>query len=142
VVEQDPAGAKDAVALAVVHRHPVGVEFGHAVRATRPEGGVFALWYRLDLAEHLRGAGLVEPGVRFDQSDRLEQMCGADAGDLRGGGRLRKAHADKTLRRKVVDLVRLCALYKVHRTTGIGEVVLDHMQVRMLCNPDFLQSID
>ena len=79
VVEQDAAAAENAVALAVVDRHPVRVELGDAIGAARIEGRVFRLRNRLDLAEHLGRAGLVEADAGIDDADRLEQVERADA---------------------------------------------------------------
>src|SRR5713226_7712921 len=54
VIEQDPAAGEQLVGLAIVNRHPVGVELGGRVRASRMERRSLALGRRRE-AEHLRG---------------------------------------------------------------------------------------
>jgi len=140
VVEQDAAGTEDVVTFAVVHRDPVRVELGHAIRAARVERRLFDLRDGLYLAEHFRGRRLVEADLRIDQADRFQQVERAHAGDLCGGGGLFEAHAHEALRGQVVDLVRLDLLH--HRDGGaqVGEVVLDQMQVRVVEHAHFVQA--
>ncbi len=78
-----PRGTEDAIALAVIDRHPVRVQLGHAIRAARVERGVLDLRDGLHLAEHFRGRRLVEADLRVDQADGLEQVDRAQAGDRR-----------------------------------------------------------
>jgi len=104
VIEQDPGHPEEVVALAVVHRHPVPVELGRAVRRSRVERRRFALWRLDDLAEHLRRAGLVEADIGIDDADRFEDSGHAERGDVAGEHRLREARHHEALRREVVDL--------------------------------------
>ena len=75
VVEQDAVGGVHAVGLAVVHRDPVGVELGDAVRRARIERRRLPLRRLLHLAVELGGRGLVEARLLLhaEDADRLEQ---------------------------------------------------------------------
>lgn len=140
VVEQDAAAAEDAVALAVIHRHPMGIQLGHAIRAAGIEGRVFHLRNGLYLAEHLRGAGLVEADLRVDDADGLQQVQRPNTGDLRRGVRLVEADADEALSREVVDLRGTRALQQTNGRPQVRQVVFDQMQVRMLGNAQLFNA--
>ncbi|MBS1245507.1 MAG: hypothetical protein H6R36_162 [Chloroflexi bacterium] len=140
MVEQDATGTEDAVALAVVDRHPVGEQLGHAVRAARIEGGCLVLRDGLDVAEHLGGGGLVEAGLGPQDADCLQQVQRAQAGDVSSGGGLLEGDGHKTLRSKVVDLVRLGAGDEVQRRAGVREVVFDQAQVRVAADAEFIDA--
>src|SRR6185503_17133989 len=73
VVEEYAAGTVHAVAFAIVHRDPVTVDLGHAVRAARIERRLFGLRHFLHLAEHLAARRLIEANVLgIDVADRLQ----------------------------------------------------------------------
>ncbi len=131
MVEQDAARSEDAVALAVVDRHPVRIELGDAVGAARIEGRRLRLRDGLHLAEHLRGGGLVETDLRVDDADRLQEVHRAPARDVERGQRLLERDADEALRREIVNLVGLRLLDEADRAREVRQVILDQMQVGM-----------
>ena len=104
MVEEDPRRGVEVVALPVVDGDPVAVDLGHAVRAARVERRRLALGNLLHLAEHLRGAGLVEADVGVDEANRIEHAGDPEGGRLAGEHRLAEAGLDERLRRQVVDL--------------------------------------
>ena len=97
MIEQNAAGPKNVIALAIVDGHPMRIELGHAIGAAGVERCAFNLGNGLHLAKHLGSAGLVEADLRVDQANGFQQVEAANAGDLRGGAGLVKGHADKTL---------------------------------------------
>ncbi len=88
VVEEDARDPENVVAFPVVDRDPMAVDLGHAVGAAGMEGGQLGLGDLLDLAEHLRGGGLVEADARVDGADGLQHARDADGGELGGQHRL------------------------------------------------------
>ncbi|MNT22099.1 hypothetical protein D3C72_1574710 [compost metagenome] len=140
MVEEDAAASEEPVALAVVHRHPVGEELGDAVRAAGIEGRVFLLRNGLDVAEHLRRRGLVVPDAAVRQADRVEQVEGAQSVDVRGGFGLVEARAHVALRRQVVDLVGLRIANERDRTAQVRQVVLHEMKLRMVLDAERLDA--
>ena len=140
MVEQNAAAAEDAVALAVVHRHPVRIQLGHAIGAARVEGRVFHLRNGLHLAEHFRCAGLVEANFGVDDANGLQQVQRADAGDLRRGVGLVKGHTNEALRGEVVHLHGFTGLQQAHGRAHVGKVELHQMQLGVLGNAKFLEA--
>ncbi len=140
MIEQNAAATKNAVALAIVHRHPMRVELGHAIRAARAKRRVFHLGNRLHLAKHLRGAGLVEANLGIDQANRLQQVQCANAGDLRRDDGLVEAHAHEALRGQVVDLVWLHFLHQRNAAAQVCQVVFHQMQIRVVLDAQFLNA--
>ena len=125
MIEQNAAGAKDVVTLAVVDGHPVRIQLGHAIRAAGVERRAFDLGNGLHFAKHLRSAGLVEADLGVDQANGFKQVEAANAGDLRGGAGLVKRHAHKALCCQVVNLVGLDFLHQGDAGAQVGQVVFD-----------------
>ena len=117
VVEQDPAHREEPVRLPVVHRDPVAVHLGHPVGRAGVEVGGLPLRRLVHLAEHLGGAGLVEPGGRVDQPDRFQHPGHAEGGELAGEDGLGVGGGDVGLGGQVVHLVRLVILE--HHREGV-----------------------
>ena len=105
MIEQNTAAAKNAIALAIVHSHPVRIELGHTVGAAGIKRGFFNLWNSLHLAKHFRGAGLVKANFGIDQPNGFQQVQGTQACNLCRGRGLIKTHTHKTLRSQVVDFL-------------------------------------
>ncbi len=127
VVEQDPGDREQPVGLAVVHRHPVRLQLGGAVRRARVELGVLVLRGRRR-TEHLRGRGLVEAAVELGRPDRLQQPERADRVG-RGGvvGHL-EGHLHVAHRAQVVDLVGLDGAHQVDQADPVGQVAVVQVQ--------------
>src|SRR6185436_19576511 len=132
VVEQNAAASKDAIALTVVDRHPVGVELCHTIGTAGIERGQLVLGNRLCLPEHFRSTGLVEANTTVNYSDCLEQIESTDSGDLTGSDGLLVRHTDKALSGEVVDLLRLRPLQQADAGSEVGQVKLDQVQIRMI----------
>jgi hypothetical protein len=136
MVEQDPRGGVHAVRLAVVDRHVVAVDLGHAVRRSRPQQGGLGLRHLLHLAEHLRRRGLVEAHpaqvVAAVQPGRLEHVQHAEAGDLAGQPGVLPRVGDEGNGAQVVDLVRGGRVHRPHQAGQVGQIARDHPDVGYL----------
>ena len=108
VVEEDTVAGIYAVGLPVVDTDPVGVELGHSVGAPGVERGGFRLGDLLDLAEQLRGGGLVKFGFLFkaQEANALQDAQGAKAVGVRRVFRGFKGDRHMALGRQVINLVR------------------------------------
>lgn len=126
VVEQDARGSVQAEALAVVHRHPVGVELGHRIGAARIEGRRLALHRLLDQPVHLARRGLVEAGLRGDEAHRLQHVVGAQRGDLPCQQRLAPGGLHEGLGPEIVDLIRLHLLQDAQQGGEVEQVAVHH----------------
>ena len=144
VIEEDAVAGVHAVRLAIVHRDPVGVQLCDAIGRTRIERRGLALRSLLHLAEHLRGRGLVEAGLRRQAEDahRLEQSQRADGiGVRRVLGRLER-HRDMALRAQVVDFVGQHLLHDANQVGGIGEIAVVQREPPVGVMRIFVQVID
>src|SRR5205085_11466329 len=73
VIEEDAVATVYPVTFAVIHRDHVAVNFRHAVRASRIEGGRFRLRHFAHFAEHLARRRLVEANpLRIEEADRFD----------------------------------------------------------------------
>jgi hypothetical protein len=84
VVEADAGTGVEVVALAVVDRYPVAVDFGNAVGAARVEGGFFGLGDLADFAEHFAGAGLIKANAGVYKADGVEEAGNTEGGYIAG----------------------------------------------------------
>ena len=125
VVEQDAAAGGQPVALAVVLRNPVPVELCHPVGAPRIERRRLRLRHLLHLPEHLARGRLVEAGTGTYPPHRLQQVRHPERVYLRRRERLLPARRHEGLRRKVVHLVRLRLLERVHQRHHVRHVRID-----------------
>ena len=73
MVKEDSGTGVDIVALPVVDRDPVSVDFGYAIGAAGIERGAFGLGNFADSAEHFAAAGLVETDRGIDDADSVQQ---------------------------------------------------------------------
>ncbi len=128
MVEQDAVAGVDAVGLAVVHRDPMGVYLGGAVRRTRVERRGLALRHLLHQTEHLAGGGLVEAHAVLQPQDAHGLQQAQRSQGVAVGRVLRRleAHLHVALRRQVVDLVRLRLLHDADEIGGVREVAVVH----------------
>ena len=120
MVEQDAARGMHAKTLAVVHRHPVGLELGDRTGRARIEGRSLALPRLLDHPKHLRGGGLIEPRVLAGKAHRLKRVHAADCGHIGGEQRLLPGRLHEGLCTEIVDFLRL-------------HVAQDANQARQIC---------
>ena len=79
VIEQNSAARKCVKALAIVHGHPVGIEFGHAVRASRIKRCTLRLDGFLNLSKHLTAGSLIKANRRIGEPDCFQQIHGSNA---------------------------------------------------------------
>src|SRR5262245_14285704 len=126
VIEQYSVARDQPVAFTTIHRDPVSVKFGDAVRAARVERGRFALRDLLDLAEKLRRRGLIKPrpaqpgfAYRLEQSERPERA------DFGGVFRDVETDAHVRLRAEVVNLVGLDVAQNLVERARVVQVAVE-----------------
>ena len=105
MVEQDAIAREQAIALAIIHRHPMSVQLSCSIRTARLERRVLVL-RAFRITVHLAAGGLVELGLHTRFSNRFEQPHCSKRGDLARVFRYVEAHPDMTLRAEVVDFIR------------------------------------
>src|ERR1017187_5187007 len=124
VIEQNPVAGVNAVRLAVVHRHPVGVNLGRAVRTSRIKGSGFALRRFPHQAKHFTAARLVKTRFRRRVSHRFEDARGSDPSHVAGVFRNVEAYANVALRAEIVYLVRFDFCDQREDGDGIRQVAM------------------
>ena len=139
VVEQDARAGMHPEALAVVHRHPMGIQLGRGVRAARIERRALGLLRLLDLAEHLRRRRLVEPRAGRHDPHRLQHIDRPHAGDVAGQDRLLPGRVHKALRRQVIDLHRLHPVDDTNDRRKVHQIAI--MQRHPVQHPDPAQPL-
>src|SRR5690606_2818386 len=134
----------DLIGFTVIDRDPVGVHFGHGIRAARIEGGGFLLGNFLHEAVQLGSGGLIETGLLFQAEDAngFEQTQGTDAIAVGGVLRLFKADSHMRLGGQVVDLVGLHLLNNAHQTGGVGQVAVVQHKVAVVDVRILVQVVD
>ena len=113
--------------LAVAADDQVPIRLRDAVGRDGRERGFLRLRHLAGLAEDLARGGLVEPHLRVDQPDRLEQGSHADRRELRGQDGLLPRHRHERGRGEVEDLVGPARLQCVHERELVEEVGLDEL---------------
>ncbi len=116
------------------------IQLGHTIGAAGIERRAFNLGNGLHHAKHLRGAGLVKTYLGVDQANGFKQIEAANAGDLRGGGRLIKRHAHKALSGQVVYFGGLHLLHHGDARAQVGQVVFDQIQIRAVLDAQLFDS--
>jgi hypothetical protein len=119
-----------AVGFAIIHRDPIGIKLGGRIGRARIERRRFRLRNLLDLAEHLRGRGLVEPHavLEAENADRLEQAQGTDGVGIGGVFGGLEAHLDMALGGQIVDLRRPHLLDDPDQAGAVGEVTVMELE--------------
>ena len=105
MIEKDAVYGEHVVGLAVIGSHPVPVNLGYCIRASRSKGRDLALGWR-GVAKHLAGRGLVEAGLDAASAHRFQDACRTKTGNFAGPLRHLKANHHMRLRSHVIDLVR------------------------------------
>ena len=132
VVEQDSVDREHVVRLAVVHRDPVAVDLGRAIRRARVKRRLLVL-RRGSRAEHLRTRRLVEPGRDPRRANRLEQPDRAETRDVAGVVGHLEADLDVALRTEVVDLVGRHRVHQVDQPDAVVQVAVVQPQPHVGC---------
>ena len=123
VVEENPVCGKHPITVAVIPRHPVGIEFGAGVRAPRPERCRLAL-RRRRRPEHLAARSLVELRPVSAPPDHLKKPGRPEAGDVsRVLGDI-EANPHVTLGPEVVDFVGFDVVDEMRDLLVVGEVAV------------------
>src|SRR5688572_18902105 len=105
MIEQNAATPENAIALAIIDRHPVRIQLCHPVRAARIEWRRLRLWHCLHETEHLRRTCLVETHRRVDDAYGFQEMHRPNPGDRRRGQRLVEGDTNETLCGEIVHLL-------------------------------------
>src|SRR5664280_2570030 len=119
---ESPRRGVEVVALAIVDGDPVPVDLCHPVGAAGVERGRLDLGDLEDLAEHLRGARLVEADLGVDRADGVEHPGHAERRGLTGEDRLAPRRLHERLGGQVVDLGRPALAQDVDHRHLVEEV--------------------
>src|SRR5262249_8106473 len=126
MVEQYTVACEQPVAFTIIHRDPVSVKLGDAIRAAGIKRGRFALRNLLRLAEKLRRRCLIEPRLaqtgfayRFEQSERPQ------GSDLGGVFRDVETDAHVRLRAEVVDFIWLDVAQNLVERAGVVQIAVE-----------------
>ncbi|OQC68231.1 MAG: hypothetical protein BWX48_00138 [Verrucomicrobia bacterium ADurb.Bin006] len=120
----------ESVRLPVIHRDPVGVDFGASVRAARIKRGRLALGCLDDLAVHLARRGLVKTRANPGLADGFEQAHGARGGDV---GRVLgtvETDADMALGGEIVNFLGLDMPDQAGQSAGVAQIAVVQVQMR------------
>ena len=134
MVEQHPVAGVHPVALAVVHRDPVGIKFGHSVGAARIEGRALLLRDFLHQAVELTGARLIDARFLSQPQDPHRLQDPQRAQSIAVGCVLRtlKTHRHMALGAEVVNLIGLHLLDDPDQVGAVGEVAVVEGELRWL----------
>ena len=126
MVEQHAIAGMHPIALAVVHRDPVGIKLGHSVGAAGIKRSALFLRDFLHQPVKLAGARLVNPGFFGEPQDphRLQDPQRAQRIAVGGVFRTLKAHRHMALGAEVVDLIRLHLLDDPDQVGAVSEVAV------------------
>src|SRR4029077_8837547 len=122
VIEQDAGAGEDPVTLAVVHRDPVTVKFGHSVGAARVKARPLILRALLYGAEHLAGRCLVKANPRVHHPYGLQQARDTERRKLAGEHWLVPGRGHEGLGCKVIHLLGFTLLERGHHGTLVQKV--------------------
>jgi len=130
MIEENGVAGKDAIGLAIVRGDPVGVGLGGTVRRAWPQGRRLVLGIFRRLTVHFRGRGLQETAsiLESQNSHGLEQTQGSDGVGVCRVFRRFERDGDVTLRRRVVDLVRLYRLDDPDEVHPVGQIAIMEYQ--------------
>ena len=129
MVEENAVGGKEAVAHAIILRHPESVDFGCRIRTSGLEWRALTLgWGRGP--EHLAAGSLVEPGLYAASPDGLENARGAYGYHIPGILRDIKTNPDVTLGTEMVDLIRSDSVDEIGELGAVGEVSIMKKELR------------
>ncbi len=144
MVEQDPVAGEHSVRLTVIHRDPVAVELGDAVRRTRIERRRLLLRNLLHQAIQLGCGGLIKSRVPLhaEDADRLEKPEHAEGIRVRGVFGAFEADRDMALGREIVDLGRTDLLHQADQIGGIRHVAVMHQKRHIAAVRILVKMID
>jgi len=124
MVKQDARHGKEIIALTIVDRDPVPIDFGDTVRATGIKRRGLLLRHLLHLAEHLAAAGLVKARLRHSHAHGVEHPRDPDGRELGREHGLVPGGRHKRLGSEVIDLIRLILAQNVEQRDLIEQVTV------------------
>jgi hypothetical protein len=123
MIEVNPAGSVQAIALAVDTGHPVGIELSGGVGTARLKGSELALRGRSG-AEDFGAGGLIEARLAAAAADGFEKAGGAKSRDVAGVFGNIEADAHVALRGEVVEFVRGKCVDEAENPFGARQVAM------------------
>ena len=132
MVEQNAVGRVHPVRLAVIDCNPVRIQLGYAIWAARVKRCRFVLRRDVCFAKQFRGRSLVIASLLF-QTENAYRFKYAQCSKSVGIGRVFRrfeAHLHVALRRKSIDLVRLCLLNQANEVGGVGQITVVQKEAR------------
>src|SRR5205807_4022163 len=124
VVKKNAVAGIQAVAFAIVHRRPVGKNFGNTVGTARPKGCLLRLRNYLRYVEHLAARCLVKTGADSSFANRFQNADGSDAGHIGGVFRNIEAYTNMALRAEMINFVRLQIIKQFHQINGVSQIAV------------------
>ena len=128
MVEKDAVAGKHPVTFPVVHRKPVSVDLGRAVRAARVKWRCLTLRDFLYLTIHFGAARLIELRLQSCFADGFQNPNRAQPGYVPRVFGAVKAHRHVALRGKIIDLIRLGSLNNAKQVIRIRHVAVMQKQ--------------
>ena len=144
VVEQDTIAGVHVVGLAVVHRNPVAIQFGHGIGRARVKRRRLRLRMALHTTVELRGRCLVDAGFlrQAQQAHRFQNPQRTDTVDLGGVFRFVETHPHVRHRPEVINLVGLYFLNDADDVGRVGEVAVMEFKPYVFVVRIFIQVVD
>src|SRR6266550_6364299 len=124
MIEKNAVAGVQAVAFAVVHRRPVGKNFGNAIGTAWPKGCSLRLRDFLRLAEHLAARCLVKTRTDSGFANRFQNANGSDAGHIGSVFRNIEAYANMALCAEMINFVRLQIIKQFHKINGVSQIAV------------------
>jgi len=134
MIEQDSITRIHAIRLTVVHRDPIRIQFGTAIRGSRVERRRLTLRRFYYFSVQFGSGGLIESDVFFESTstDGIEETKGAQAIDVPSVFCHFKGHFDVRLGTKVVNFGGLHLGDDVHQVSTIRKIAVVKFK---LCRP-------
>ena len=126
MIKQNAIAGVDPVGFAIIDGDPVCVKFGNGIGRAWIERRSFFLWCFLNEAVKLRCGSLIETGLFLQAQDanRFQHAQGAKRVRFDRILRLLKRYSHVTLRRQVINLIRLNNLDGANQAAVICHVAI------------------
>src|SRR5439155_13426390 len=124
MIEQDAVTGVDTVGVAVIHGHPMGIEFGCSVWAARRKRGRFALRTER-ISVHFAAGCLIELRLHAGFAESFKQTHRAESGYFACVFRYVETDPDMALCSEIVDFIRSNCSDDFIKRAGIIEIAID-----------------
>ncbi|MBT9133008.1 MAG: hypothetical protein DDT33_01539 [Firmicutes bacterium] len=81
MVKENPVAGKESITVSIIHRHPIGIDFGCSIGTSGMKRRILVLrWWRT--AKHLATGCLIKFGFHFTPSQSFQNSGGTQSGDI------------------------------------------------------------